>query len=188
MSGNKKFASISDLFAFLKSEKSYDIRVPVNVDEIASLLNIKVEEVAMFDEPDFIGRISFDEGNPVVTINVLENTYEPRRRFTLAHEIAHYCLHSNDAKREFIDTRKTMDRSGSYWDTYESEANSFAARLLMPKTLLISEGNKIIDEYRSTQGMPGGMPKNLFIDAMAKKFNVSNQAMEYRLKNLGITK
>jgi hypothetical protein len=74
MSGNKKFASISDLFAFLKSEKSYDIRVPINVDEIASLLNIKVEEVAMFDEPDFIGRISFDEGNPVVTINVLENT------------------------------------------------------------------------------------------------------------------
>jgi Zn-dependent peptidase ImmA (M78 family) len=188
MTVENKFSKVADLFSFLKEQHSYDVTVPVDVNKIANLLGIVVEEDFCFDDQQFIGQISFDGDRPKITINVLENTYEPRKRFTLAHELAHYCLHSNDSKSGFVDTRKTMDRSGSYWDVYESEANSFAARLLMPKPLLISEGNKVINEYQNEIDRQVGMPQNLFVDSMAKKFNVSNAAMEYRLRNLGIIK
>lgn len=186
MTSETSFSKVTDLFAYLKEQHNYYVSAPIDVDKIATLLSIDVEED--FAESDFIGRISFEKERPKITINILENTYEPRRRFTLAHELAHYCLHSNKQKAAFVDTRKTMDRSGSYWDTYESEANAFAARLLMPKSIIVSEGNSIIDTYKSAASTKGGMPRNDFIDAMAKRFNVSNAAMEYRLINLAIIK
>ena len=186
MASETNFLKVTDLFAHLKDQHGYEVSVPIDVDKIAKMLGIDVDEDFFIDEPDFIGRISFEKERPKITINILENTYEPRRRFTLAHELAHYCLHSNKQKLSFVDTRKTMDRSGSYWDTYESEANAFAARLLMPKSLIIREGNRIIDGYKSETSKQGGMPRNLFIDAMAKRFNVSTAAMEYRLIKLDI--
>src|SRR6185312_1358666 len=108
---------------------------------------------------------------------------EPRRRFTLAHEIGHYCLHLNDVTREFVDNRKTMSRSSSYWDKYEAEANNFAAQLLMPKNLVLDVGSSIISQY-AEEGQDNPDVKN-FIHAMAAKLNVSSPAMEYRLISLG---
>jgi len=76
-----------------------------------------------------------------------------------------------------------MTRSGSYWDLYESQANTFAAQLLMPKKLIISEGNKILESYEEDDGP---IFADDFASAMARRFKVSKQAMEYRLNNLGI--
>lgn len=181
----KIFSNANSLLEWAKNN-GLEIAAPIDVDKIASLLGIAVNYDASLHESGTVGKIQFSNGYPVVTINPLENTYEPRRRFTLAHEIGHYCLHSNEAREGFTDNRRTMSRNDSYWDRFESEANSFAAQLLMPKLLLIEVGNRIIKEYQDTQGIEHGMPVSTFTEKMADIFDVSNKAMEYRLKNLGL--
>ena len=90
-----------------------------------------------------------------------------RRRFTIAHEIAHFVLH-----RDLIGDGITEDalyRSGLS-DAVEREANGLAAEILMPRHL-------IREAFNNGNRSP---------EALAAEFEVSLQAMEYRLRNLGL--
>lgn len=78
-----------------------------------------------------------------------------------------------------------MNRSESYWNRFESEADNFAADLLMPEVLVRSVGRAIINAYKSENNVEK-MPMARFLEQMAIRFKVSNPAMEYRLKNIGI--
>ena len=63
---------------------------------------------------------------------ILVNSKEPavRRRFSVAHEIAHWTLHAQHRNGQVIfRTRKSQDR-------VEAEANAFAAAILMPTRLI----------------------------------------------------
>lgn len=61
---------------------------------------------------------------------LLSLSTSPRRdRFTLAHELGHYFLHSNQGDIPLIANRHGSDRA-------EWEANWFAAAMLMPKQLV----------------------------------------------------
>lgn len=181
------FSDASTLLTDLKEKNRFDVKAPINVDKIATELGIIVESDFSLELKDIVGEIFFKEGSPIIKINPIQNSYNPRRRFTLAHEIGHYCLHSAKSKKGFVDSQKTMSRTESYWDSYESEANNFAAQLLMPKTIILEEGQRIIDEYLGKTGAKG-VPVHVFIEDMADKFEVSSKAMEYRLKNIGIIK
>jgi Zn-dependent peptidase ImmA (M78 family) len=181
------FQSALELLLHLKETNGFDIKSPIDVDKIATELGIYVDSDFSLESKDIIGEIFLKEENPIIKINPIQNFYNPRRRFTIAHEIGHYCLHSAKSKKGFVDSQKTMSRTQSYWDIYESEANTFAAQLLMPKFLVIEDGQKVIDEYREKTG-GAGIPVNVFIESMAKKFDVSSKAIEYRLKNIGIIK
>jgi Zn-dependent peptidase ImmA (M78 family) len=179
------------LAAFLRAERHYDLvefAPPIDVDEIARLLQIEVTEHADPGAANTIGKITLSpEGPAKVWINPAENAYGPRRRFTLAHEIAHFCMHRSSDRHEFIDDKSTMNRSESYWNSYESEANRFAAELLMPQQLIESLGRRVIDAYKAEHNTEK-MPLTRFIDVMAAKFRVSHPAMEFRLRNVGIGK
>lgn len=90
-----------------------------------------------------------------------------RRRFTIAHEIAHFVLH-----RDLIGDGITEDalyRSGLS-DAVEREANGLAAEILMPRHL-------VRQEFANGVKNPA---------QLAAKFEVSQQAMEFRLTNLGL--
>jgi Zn-dependent peptidase ImmA (M78 family) len=179
------------LAAFLMAEHRYDMvesAPPIDVDEIASLLQIKVTEHADPGASNTIGKITLSQEGPAeVWINPAQNAYGPRRRFTLAHEIAHFCMHRSADRHEFIDDKSTMNRSESYWNSYESEANRFAAELLMPQQLIESMGRRVIDAYKAEHNTEK-MPLTSFINVMAAKFRVSHPAMEFRLSNVGIGK
>jgi len=184
--------NIYDLDEYLTQEFGYSIfenAPPVDVDKIAKLLGIEVSECVPLDMDslDTIGKITLQPDGPaMVWINPLENSYIPRRRFTLAHEIGHFCMHRSSSKKTFVDTKVTMNRSESYWDSNESEANNFAADLLMPAHLIKSVGRKLIAEFKAENKVEK-MPLSIFKDKLAIKFKVSSVAMEYRLKNLNIT-
>lgn len=173
------------LLQVMRSEGVVGDRAPIDVDGIAAAMHVAVRYDHSLDRNGIIGQITFEDDNPVVTINPLQNAYEPRRRFTLAHELGHFVLHSANGLTEFIDSQKTMSRKTSYWNLVESEANSFGAQLLMPKDLIVTEGQAIIDAYKSRHDF-SGMPEAAFTQAMAACFIVSNQAMEYRLRSLGV--
>lgn len=88
------------------------IRFPVNLDGIC--LNLKVS-----------GK------TPTIIVN--SDKSSKRQRFTLAHEIGHVLIpwHTGTIVDE-IDISEKFE-NGSYWEM-ESEANRFAAELLMPKS------------------------------------------------------
>ncbi len=65
-------------------------------------------------------------------------------------------------------------------NTHEIEANAFAAELLMPRHLLLAELHDRMP--KSGAADPSRLTKQL-----AATFDVSEQAMEIRLANLGLT-
>ncbi|MFY9462932.1 MAG: ImmA/IrrE family metallo-endopeptidase [Candidatus Sungiibacteriota bacterium] len=94
----------------------------------------------------------------------INNDYSSeRKRFTLAHELGHFILHPNEEKLR-VDTydysKGTQDSSD------ETEANYFAASLLMPR-----------DEFENVLKVADGDVKTV-----AKYFGVSSHAAETRLQ------
>lgn len=164
----------------------FEIKAPIDIDAIYKHLGITVDEHADLGNLDTVGAIRRENGQTRVTINLVNNLQEARKRFTMAHELGHGILHLQK-QEEFVDGRKQMDRDASYWDSYEFEANSFAAQLLMPMTLLKKEAREIIDLYKS-KTKAEKIPRSIFVEEMAEKFAVSRQAMRYRLTNTGLIK
>lgn len=87
---------------------------------------------------------------------------EPRRRFTIAHEIGHVLLHG--ASHQASLARDPRGRRSSW----EREADAFAAELLMPRALI----ENAVSEHGAD------VPK------LRQLFNVSAEAMRLRLKAL----
>ena len=101
-----------------------------------------------------------------------------RQRFTIAHEIAHHVLHASAAFH--VDNRIAILRrdpkSSEGTDHTEIEANVFAAELLMPSSLLATD---LVDLRTSD------LDDETEVKQLAKRYNVSPQAMTFRLANLG---
>lgn len=117
----------------------HQTHAPVDVVAIAADLGINVWETKSFPS-DISGKIFRDPvngGRPTgFSILVNANHSLPRKRFTIAHEIAHFILHKNRLESgELIDD--AMYRSG-VTDREETGANRFAADILMPYSLIRS--------------------------------------------------
>jgi Zn-dependent peptidase ImmA (M78 family) len=137
--------------------------LPVDPFHLARGLGIAVRlEPLPADESGNIV-IAPDEA-PVISLNQFDG--ENRRRFTCAHEIGHYVSRSQGAEpQRFIDFRDTLAGLGR--DTEEIFANQFAAALLMPAEHVMRLNSK-----------------GTSVEAMARTFKTSVQAMELRLRNL----
>lgn len=138
--------------------------VPIRVLDAAEMLGLEVVEELMDD--DISGYLEFKNGRWIVGVNALH--HKNRQRFTIAHEIAHYVLH-RDRGTNFVD--QTFARREGGRTQMESEADMFAAELLMPAAHL----RKQID---------GGVTS---LEELADVFQVSTLAMRYRVRNLGYT-
>ncbi|MFZ5233694.1 ImmA/IrrE family metallo-endopeptidase [Enterobacter bugandensis] len=104
--------------------------LPVDCIQIAESLGIKVQGAPLKNE--FQGALFITPDVTAIIYN--ENIKEDgRKNFTIAHEIGHYCLHSD---REEVQCR--LEDVGAFSLTphgkeIEKEANEFAACLLMPE-------------------------------------------------------
>jgi len=110
------------------------------------------------------GALFIADGRKDIIVN--EKDVPERQRFTIAHELGHYFLHhdSNSETDAIISFRGERNN-------LEFQADQFAAELLMPP-------GRLKEEYKKLS-----VPS---ISALAKKFNVSNAAMHYRLDTLGM--
>ena len=139
-----------------------DEEYPVPLEKICSTLGIRTESLPISD--DISGRIYYLNNMYFIEAN---STHAPtRRRFTVAHELGHYCLH-----KEFLDNNgMILERSHSSLSIIrdkEIEADTFAAELLMPK-------KHFAEKY-------GELKR---IDALAEYFFVSIGATQTRLNVL----
>lgn len=170
------------------AEKAYSFledgprtRPPIDIESIILSNGIKIREDSSLDN-GIIGKITFEADKAIISINPFENTYSSRRRFTLAHEFAHYVLHSNSGEREFIDMSDAMYRTEAS-NEFEIEANHFAACILMPEISIVEEAERLIKYFRDH---PMEFSEDEFVRRLALTFNVSMQSMRFKLTNIGI--
>lgn len=133
-----------------------------------------------FDE-DISGMLARIEGGAVIGINTTHAA--TRQRFSVAHELGHLLLHEGRSlildKREVrVSLRNRNSASGT--DMEEIEANAFAAELLMPEDMVWDVVTKAVPKP------PRRINLDAFIRDTAGRFEVSVQAMEYRLASLGV--
>ncbi len=162
-------------------------KAPINLIKLCKKIDIPVT-YGISIKKLYSGEISVDsDGDVKIWVNAMD--HHNRQRFTLAHELGHLI---NDViphieKHEevtFKDPATNFKRSGTA-SIKEYEANEFAANLLMPKGLVIKEGKKII-KFLKNRTLKEKVSKIDFIEKMSEKFEVSPQAMEIRLKVVGI--
>lgn len=148
--------------------------IPIKIEKCAEHLNIELKALEL--DGDVSGFILMKGKSAHIGYN--KNDSKQRRRFTIAHEIAHYLLHAKDSNLFIDKTEKILYRdvnSSTGEILKEREANAFAASLIMPQKLIIQEVEKIKNENKES-----------FILKLAKKFDVSVQAITIRLTNLGL--
>ena len=100
-----------------------------------------------------------------------------RQRFTIAHELGHFLLHEHGTYVDKATTaRFRANEAGSGSIREEREANQFAAALLMPAQWVQEEFLK----------HPFDFGDDATLRELCDRFEVSSQAMMWRLKNLGL--
>ncbi len=149
--------------------------IPIDPFKIAEDLDIKIDNSMTTEMIKRSGSISKD--GDTITIWVNRFDADVRRRFTAAHELGHYV--NGDLNME--DDPYTLYRTEGVSNPKEDKANEFAAKLLMPKNRIYAEGRNVIAESEDDP-----ISSKVFIDKMARIFNVSKATMLYRLKDLKI--
>lgn len=155
-----------------------------NPDAIAPFPHQNIEEAfpdleiyfAELDEPDVSGATLFKDGKYIILVNI--KNHPLRQHFTLGHELGHYFLHKAILEEEkgimdgadVLDGVKVLYRlDDAETQRLETEANNFAASLLMPAHLV----------YKAWEATSS-------IQKTARIFKVSPVAMSLRLAQLGL--
>ncbi|CCV52142.1 ImmA/IrrE family metallo-endopeptidase [Yersinia enterocolitica] len=135
---------------------------PIDVSALTQLLGIIMRLEPM--PGDESGSLKKDKtGAWIMTVNSLHHPH--RQRFTIAHEIGHYIKHTM-LSNSFED--KVFFRNGEM-NNMETEANRFAAELLMPE----HEFHQFIGNGSQT------------VTEIADYFHVSSMAVRIRAQQLG---
>jgi Zn-dependent peptidase ImmA (M78 family) len=148
---------------------------PVDVVRIATGLGLEIQKKRA--EEGLSGFLLREGGaSPVIAVNCDE--HPNRQRFTIAHEIGHFLLHTNPHlhvdRGYMVKLRDTKSSEGT--DLEEKEANLFAAELLMPEHFVSRDVSStgtvdLLDEKQ--------------IGRLAQQYKVSPQAFAFRLAYLG---
>ena len=142
--------------------------------------------------------ISVEAGTMIIDTQLLNDKQEHRYRFTAAHEGAHKILHSQHFAYSpnqldlfgsecepmvqcRVDMTKQPKRESAWTDAdwMEWQANRLASALLMPRCMV-----RKLTCYQQIE--TSAFKAAACIRAVSDKFNVSEQAAEIRLKDLGI--
>lgn len=148
----------------METVRNHQMVAPVQTVPLARALGLEVYHVPSWpgDLSGKIIRSSDMGGESGYAIFVNKGHHPNRRRFTTAHEIAHFVLHESFIGDGIVDDG--LYRS-SLSNAMEAQANKLAADILMPWHLL----NQYIDAGRDS------------VTELALAFEVSESAMSIRL-------
>jgi Zn-dependent peptidase ImmA (M78 family) len=138
--------------------------IPVDPVRIARGLGIQVLDARL--DPQVAGAlVKKGDRDPSIVLNADDSS--KRKRFTCAHEIGHYVKRDATEEYEYLDLRGQLASAGT--DPDERYANAFAASLLMPERQVRRLHKDGFGEVE-----------------LAAIFDVSREAMHYRLTNLSL--
>lgn len=147
---------------------------PIPIERIARSLGLLIRFEPL--DSDLSGFLYRDGDQGVVGVN--SSHPKTRKRFTIAHEIGHFLLHQAEKfhvdRQVFVRFRDNLSSQGI--DEEEMEANLFAAEILMPRSSIHEDVQKLtsIDILHDER-----------IESMARNYGVSLQALMVRLTGLG---
>lgn len=133
--------SVTNLFQLIKK---YWYRWPIDV--VAIIRDAGIEYVERPLAPNVSGSLEKIGDKFVITVNALDNAL--RRRFTAAHELGHYLYHQKLIGSGIKDSKLfRAEKGGAFSHPHikqrqETEANQFAANLLMPQHLITALENE----------------------------------------------
>ena len=152
---------------------------PVAVDKVAKGLGAQLRYSPLDEE--LSGMIYIHDETPIIGVNARH--HPNRQRFTIAHEIGHLVLHRDlIAGKVHVDKQFPVEFAGLNRDSkstagtesVEVQANQFASQLLMPTAFLTT----------ALASKPFDIDDESPLNELAKKFRVSRQALEFRIRNL----
>jgi len=156
-------------------EQHWDGMLPVPVARIAERLGVTLRYELL--EGDLSGVLyRAEDGRVVLGVNSWHA--DVRQRFTIAHELGHLTLHADTLHVDGFIARDSQ--SSLAIKPEEIDANAFAAELLMPRNTILEQLNKLIDA-------DADLALKRAVAELARLFDVSEQAMQFRLVNLGLT-
>ena len=168
-----RYGRIRRIAAELLAEHSIK-RPPVPVEAIAKAAGVQVTYRNFNNE---ISGALVRRGTSAIIAVAAEQPLV-RQRFTIAHELGHFLLHATAGEEVHIDKHfKVQFRSpasSTAEDVGEIEANAFAAALLMPEEWLLREARKVTFDFDDPEA----------VRELAERYDVSAQAMTFRLTNL----
>jgi Zn-dependent peptidase ImmA (M78 family) len=135
---------------------------PVDVEAVAGDLGLTVRYVVRAGA--FEGRLIREH----MVIEVNKRHHRHKQRFTLSHEIGHFVLSHSPVFSRF-DDRGMADPSR----VNERQANAFGSELLVPEPAVRAHWTKVRRDEKP-------------IEKMAEAFDVSSEAMYYRLADLDL--
>jgi Zn-dependent peptidase ImmA (M78 family) len=154
---------IEEVSEIIHKEFKIENQIQIDPVTIAEKFGFTVFK-STFDSDNISGMVI--NSNEEKSIYINENDSINRQRFTVAHELGHIILHHEANEKSY----KEVDfRTNSGFDVRESQANSLAAALLMPR----KKANEIWSKLKD-------------VDDFADAFKVSKQAASIRLDNLGL--
>lgn len=116
---------------------------PVPIEDLARSINIV--DILEMETEEFEGGLTTDSDKQKGVILYKAGMKDGRRRFTIAHEIGHFLIpwHKGDQRC----TKKDMSerRVETLVQKQETEANRFAAGILMPRPWFVSDMRKLGD-------------------------------------------
>lgn len=168
----------------------------INLDHIIDVFNLKLitnQNLGIDNGKEILGSISLKDNSISISNKLEYNSH--RWRFTLAHELGHYFLHTkllSNKFNEIIDTDYSIDSSmqidNQTIKRIEYQANMFARSILMPSILFkavthlvflqnsVNRGRIYLDHQPCNQQL-----FYIVANKISETFNVSIQAVRYRL-------
>lgn len=152
------------------------IDIPVKLSSVIQHYGFKLYRAELPNEESGLIIVSDEivekyNSNKVIIVNSKHSVR--RRRFTVAHELAHYIFHQNENIFAHRD-------DGNQHDFEEKNANSFASAFLMPKKDVIRK----VKEFRNNYCRE--VSDSVLISSIADEFNVSKAAAKVRLMKLEV--
>ena len=159
-------------------------KAPTPIEEIAAEYAEILRETMPDDISGMLVPLPLTSGDVKWVIVVNSDHAEVRQRFTIAHELGHILLHKYTSPhadgRVRVRFRDEDSSRGS--DFEEIEANGFAAELLMPDRIIRSLAARI--DFDPADG-EDDRKAVIAMTRLAKRFEVSVQALSFRIANLG---
>jgi Zn-dependent peptidase ImmA (M78 family) len=144
--------------------RKYQATAPVPVFAMAEEMGLRVWESKALPS-NISGKLVKSKeyaGSSEYAIVVNATDVVERRRFTVAHEVGHFMLHLSQVGDGVSDDQFYRSNLGGQLET---EANQFAADLLMPYHLILQLQNEGVTDIRT----------------LASRLQVSQQALKIRL-------
>ena len=141
---NEKLKRAAEMGEEIAEKFNAETEIPFPFERVAREhedLDLRIGDLSNIDtsiDNDLSGLIWYNDDEEKLVILVEKNKPENRKYFTIAHELGHYFLHKKILKKEkrlVVDGEAILYRlDNGLSNIQESEANYFAASLLMPKS------------------------------------------------------